>query len=124
MRRVLVVLVVLAVLLVGGAIYFALDPAQHEFFPRCVFLNLTGYKCPGCGSQRALHALLHGDVVGAFKFNAMLLVAIPWLAVCIYGEAIRTSNPARYARINSPRLIMLLLVAILAWWLLRNIFSL
>lgn len=123
MRRALVVLLAIAVLLVLGIIYYALDPTSSALFPRCGFLELTGYKCPGCGSQRAIHALLNGDVVGAFKHNAMLFISIPWLAVCIYAETQRVRNPRRYARLHSATLIWLFLAAVLLWWLLRNIFN-
>lgn len=123
MRRALVVLLAIAVLLVLGIIYYALDPTSSALFPRCSFLELTGYKCPGCGSQRAIHALLNGDVVAAFKYNAMLFISIPWLAVCIYAETQRVRNPRHYARLHSETLIWLFLIAVLLWWLLRNIFN-
>ncbi len=123
MRRTLVIALVVAVLLVLGFIYYALDPTASAVFPRCTFLSLTGYKCPGCGSQRAIHALLHGDVVGAFRYNALLLVAIPWIALCLYAEGQRIRNPRLYARLNAPLLIWLFLAILLLWWLLRNIFN-
>lgn len=123
MRRSLVIVLVLAALLVFGVIYFAIDPSTSGLFPRCTFLSLTGYKCPGCGTQRAIHALLHGDVAGAFKYNALLLVAIPWIALCLYAESRRLRNPRLYARLNAPLLIWLFLVMVLLWWLLRNIFN-
>ena len=123
MRRTLVVLLVLAALLVIGAVYYALDPSASGSFPRCVFLSMTGYKCPGCGSQRAIHALLHGDVLGAFKYNALLLVAVPWIILCLYAESRRVRNPRLYARLNAPLLIWLFLAMVLIWWLLRNIFN-
>ena len=123
MRRSLIILLIITALLLGGLIYYALDPSQSELFPRCGFLTLTGYKCPGCGSQRAIHALLHGDIVGAFKYNAMLFISIPWLVLCFYAESQRTRNPRLYARLNSPLLIWLFLAMALIWWLLRNIFN-
>lgn len=123
MRRTLVVLLVLAALLVIGAVYYALDPSASGLFPRCVFLSMTGYKCPGCGSQRAIHALLHGDVLGAFKYNALLLVVVPWIILCLYAESRRVRNPRLYARLNAPLLIWLFLAMVLIWWLLRNIFN-
>ena len=123
MRRSLVIVLVLTALLVIGVIYFALDPSTSGLFPRCTFLSLTGYKCPGCGTQRAIHALLHGDVAGAFKYNALLLVAIPWIALCLYAESRRLRNPRLYARLNAPLLIWLFLAMVLLWWLLRNIFN-
>ena len=39
----------------GAVVYVALDPATCAVFPRCPFYVLTGLKCPGCGSQLALH---------------------------------------------------------------------
>ena len=123
MRRSLVITIVIALLLVFGFIYFAVDPASSNVFPRCTFLTLTGYKCPGCGSQRAIHALLHGDVAEAFRFNALLLVSIPWIALSFYAESQRTRNPRLYMRLNAPLLIWLFLAMVLIWWLLRNIFN-
>lgn len=123
MRRSLVIVLVIAALMVLGFIYYALDPSASSVFPRCAFLSLTGYKCPGCGSQRAIHALLHGDVAGAFRFNALLFIAVPWIALCLFAEGQRVRNPRLYARLNAPLLIWLFLALVLIWWLLRNIFN-
>lgn len=123
MRRPLIILLVAALLLVLGLVYYALDPSSSTLFPRCTFLSLTGYKCPGCGSQRAVHALLHGDLVAAFRYNALLLIAIPWIALCLFAESRRTRTPRLYARLNAPLLIWLFLAMVLIWWLLRNIFN-
>lgn len=123
MRRSLIIVAVIAGLMLFGIIYYALDPSSSAVFPRCTFLELTGYKCPGCGSQRAIHALLHGDVAAAFGYNALLLIAIPWVALCLFAESQRVRNPRLYARLNAPRLIWLFLVMVLLWWLLRNVFN-
>lgn len=123
MRRSVVILVVAAVLLASGFIYYVLDPSASTLFPRCTFLSLTGYKCPGCGTQRAVHALLHGDVAGAFSYNALLLVAVPWLALCLFAESRRERDPRLYARLNAPLLIWLFLAMVVIWWILRNIFD-
>ena len=123
MRRSLILVVVLAVLLLFGFLYYALDPSTSGAFPKCGFLSLTGYKCAGCGSQRAVHALLHGDVVGAFKYNALLLIAIPWITFCLFLEMRRTRYPRLYARLNPELLMLLFLGLVIMWWILRNIFN-
>ena len=51
------------------------NPDQYHF-PRCPFLSLTGFKCPGCGSQRAIHHLLHGDVLHSIRMNLLFLPGI------------------------------------------------
>lgn len=123
MRRSLIIVAVIAGVMLFSIIYYALDPSSSTLFPRCTFLEMTGYKCPGCGSQRAIHALLHGDLATAFSYNAMLLIAIPWIALCLFAETRRTRNPRLYARLNPPLLIWLFLAMVLMWWLLRNIFN-
>lgn len=123
MRRSLLLVIAGLVMLVLGFIYYALDPSTSDAFPRCSFLSLTGYKCPGCGSQRAVHALLNGDVAGAFRYNALLMIAVPWMGLCLFAESRRTRNPRLYARLNPELLMWLLLAAVLIWWILRNIFD-
>ncbi len=70
----------LGALLAAGllVVYFFLDPAQH-FFPKCPFLWLTGWKCAGCGAQRAVHYLLHGDILEAFRVNFLFVLAFPYV---------------------------------------------
>ena len=123
MYRKITIIVIAVALLVLGVVYYVADPSQSSLFPRCNFLMLTGYKCPGCGSQRAVHALLHGDVAAAFKYNALLFIAVPWIIVCLYAEFMRTRVPRLYARLFAPVAIWSSLAVVLLWWLLRNIFG-
>jgi len=75
-------------LMAGGAVMavlFIFNPATSGFYPFCPLHRLTGWLCPGCGSLRAIHELLHGNVVAAFRLNALLVLALPVLA----GLAVR-----------------------------------
>lgn len=64
----------------AGLLVVALnDPASSGFFPPCIFLKLTGFECPGCGSTRCLHQLLHGNVKEALDLNLLAVIALPWL---------------------------------------------
>jgi hypothetical protein len=73
--------VVLAVIIaVGGLVLFWFDPNRYPFYPVCAFHKLTGLWCPGCGSLRAMHQLLHGRLVDAFRFNPLLIAMLPVLA--------------------------------------------
>ncbi|KGE14225.1 DUF2752 domain-containing protein [Sphingobacterium deserti] len=62
-------------------IYYKYDPLQSAWFPKCPFKTFTGLDCPGCGSQRAIHALLHGDFSAAVRYNALLLPFIPYVLI-------------------------------------------
>jgi hypothetical protein len=37
--------------------------------------------CPFCGGTRAVHALAHGDLAGAAGHNAVVVLAVPVLAI-------------------------------------------
>lgn len=76
-----------AVALLGvGALYFSYDPAEVGFFPRCPLFALTGYRCAGCGSQRAIHALLHLELTSAWQLNPLLVAALPYVALGFLTE--------------------------------------
>lgn len=51
-------------------------PELYAFYPRCPVYAAFGLLCPGCGGTRALAALLHGQVGGALRWNALVTVAV------------------------------------------------
>ena len=60
------------------------DPATSGLFPPCPLRYLTGWYCPGCGSLRAMHQLLQGNLRAAWALNPLTIVLLPFLA---YGTA-------------------------------------
>lgn len=103
-------------------IYGMFDPCL-PLFPKCPFKLLTGFDCPGCGSQRAIHALLNGHIAEAWRYNAMLLVMIPVITLLFVAQLMRNKHPKLYNTLNSRMAIMATLVVVVGWWIFRNIFG-
>ena len=105
-RRVGLILIV--ILLAGIAVvYKYLDPSVVPIFPRCPFRLLTGYLCPGCGSQRAIHHLLNLDLPGAWRMNPLLVIALPYLLLGLILKPL-SHHSARGALLG---LIVLMVIA-------------
>lgn len=68
---------------------FCFNPAEHAFYPRCAFHQMTGWQCPGCGGLRAMHQLLHGHLLVALKFNALAVLALPLVGAWLWREHFR-----------------------------------
>lgn len=119
-RKRIAVAVSVAAVLVAIAVYFYFDPNDSVIFPRCPFLMVTGLQCPGCGSQRAVHALLHGDIASAWGYNAILVAFIPVIVVLLLAEFLRGRHPRFHAVVNSTTVTWGCFAILGAWWLLRN----
>ena len=121
MGRIAILAVSLALLAGLACVYFMFDPARSGLFPHCPFLMMTGFKCPGCGSQRAIHSLLHLDFATAFRYNALLVLSLPFVLLCLFAAVCRVKLQRLYMAVNS-RLSMSLFTALaLLWWVARNV---
>jgi len=69
-----------ALVLSGAAVLYSFEPGVARGYPPCPLHLVTGLYCPGCGSLRALHQLLHGHVTRAFSLNPLLVLSLPFLA--------------------------------------------
>lgn len=49
---------------------------MEEYMLPCMHKKLFGVECMGCGTQRALNLLLHGDFIGAFKMYPALFTTL------------------------------------------------
>lgn len=63
-------------LVVSGVLYGLFVEKTHLGIP-CLFHQITGLKCPGCGITRMAVALLHLDIEGAFEANPAILILSP-----------------------------------------------
>lgn len=119
------------VILLLLVLYYIVNPATSDYMPKCIVHSLTGLNCPGCGSQRFLHFILHGDLSGAIRSNLLLVVTLPylifWAAIEIWpGSPLNdTGKLTKVAkirnRLNSPCAIIIICVVIAAWTILRNL---
>jgi hypothetical protein len=110
-----------ALLMAGTAILYFFNPAQFGFYPTCLFYKTTGLLCPGCGTLRATHQLLHGHVEAAFRFNAVLVSSLPLAAYgCIRAARYRAANKPALAWMR-PRWLWLGLAVLIVFAILRNL---
>jgi hypothetical protein len=109
-------------LLLAGSVYlYAFEPGKTGFFPPCLFRALTGLTCPGCGSTRAMHQILHGNFAAAFMLNPLFLLALPFLlyALIRYSAAVMRGGVPRPNALHASY-IYALFVIVVSFWIFRN----
>jgi hypothetical protein len=107
-----------------GFLYWKFDPTQADsLFPRCPLFVWTGLKCAGCGSQRAVHSLLHGDLAAAWAYNPMFVLALPYVLVGIWLEYFvpRTRYTTLRQRFFGGKAIVVWGVLLTAYMIARNV---
>ena len=114
---------VLVAVVADFCIFLLFDPEQYALFPKCPSLLLTGYECPGCGSQRAIYHLLHLRIGTAFRYNALLVLLLPYLLICFYLEYLdgKQRFPRLYGTLTGKAAVIVLSVAIVVFTIVRNI---
>jgi cell division protein FtsW (lipid II flippase) len=102
-------------------VLFQFNPARHSFYPFCAFHRVTGWQCPGCGGLRAVHHLLHGDVVTAFRFNQVVVLAVPLLAGLAVRRWVRGPKPGKISHRAQARWAWVAVGALIVFWIVRNL---
>ncbi len=112
-------------LLAGLAwLYKTHDPAhEKKLFPPCPLHAATGIQCPGCGSQRAAHALLNGDIGRAWQNNPLLLFFLPYLIIAGLAEyaQIHVLGKKGSDFLTSRIVIWTFFAIIVLFWIFRNV---
>ena len=112
---------VATMMVAGVALLWRVDPNQPgSGLPPCPIHACTGLFCPGCGATRAMHALVHGDVLQALAMNPVFTLALPLLSLLLLDQIARLPAPlsALARRISDARPWAVLL---LGYTLLRNL---
>ena len=116
-------LALLGCMLVGGVVLYLYRPESLQI-PRCPFLQLTGWQCPGCGSLRGIHALLHGDIGQVLQLNVMLIPGLIYFAFLVLLELTRPHNlraERLYRRFSGRTASWIIFALIIVWGVGRNL---
>lgn len=87
--------------------------------PKCLFHSLTGWNCPGCGMQRAVHLALHGQLLEAWRMNLILPPTLLYILTLLLLPLFGSSR--LYRALSSSAACWTVLAVILLWWILRNL---
>lgn len=120
------ILICISPILVISILYiiknFYQEFTADKFLP-CWFNVVTGYLCPGCGGTRSFYALMNGDIVSSFKYNAFVPV------MCIFGIIIYcrlflkiVCNKSIRVFPKSDNFVYIPLAIFLVYFLVRNFF--
>ena len=116
------VLFLIATAVLSVLVFF--NPAESPYFPPCPFFKITSLYCPGCGSLRAVHYLLHGRLLTAFDLNPLMVLFLPFIGYIFLSRFLVFITGRQLLSLEflySPILIWAILALILAYWILRNI---
>lgn len=109
------------ILIVSAVYLFMFEPGRTGFFPLCPFRLLTGLQCPGCGTTRALHEIVHGHFWAAFMLNPLLLIASPFLLWAFLRYSVIAMQGAMPRKNALPATyIYLIFFVVVGFWIFRN----
>ena len=106
-----------------GTLFFVKDARYFNLYPWCPFHFFTGLFCPGCGSLRAISALLHGDFLDALHLNVLIVAAVPFFIYACLAHVIGLKEGILLIKktISSKFIIKTFLAVIACFFILRNI---
>lgn len=85
----------------------------------CIFNEITGLYCPGCGITRMVLSLLKGDIYQAFRYNPIIFIDIPIICISLIFEKC-FKNKKNIKKITNIVYTILLIITII-FGVLRNI---
>lgn len=107
------------ILLVGAFIGFL---AYKGISVPCLFYEITGIKCPGCGNTRAALALLRFDLKASFRYNLLFALEMLYLARVYVICAKNFINNKGFKYYVRPRIIDIgFFVLLILWTVIRNL---
>ena len=115
---------VIAIVAVMVVIYRDHNPLESNWFPKCGFYAMTGYKCPGCGGQRAVHYFLNGEFGESFRQNPLFHVGTLYIIIVLMLKTPQLSQryPKLLNALTGIHACVIWFVGIIAFWILRNVF--
>lgn len=116
-----VVWILLVTLFAGAFIIYYYKNPTSPWFPQCPVKLLTGYSCPGCGVQRAFHALLHGNLGQALAYNYFFVLSVPYFILACIAFILKEKFTKFEKIVEGRTLALIYVVCYCVWFVVRNV---
>lgn len=104
------------------SLYLFLNPSEYDLFPKCPFYSFTGIYCAGCGSQRAIHQIVNGNIITGIQHNYLLVLVFGVLSYKTIIYFLNKIYTKTFSDIfHKPIATKIILILVLLFWMLRNI---
>lgn len=105
-----------------AASYYVFYKITGLAFP-CLWYEITGWYCPGCGVTRMLEALLYGNLYQALRFNPLLFILLPFGVVLLIDWLLHDKTQCSTALVNRiPKWFWIgLIIIAITFGILRNL---
>ena len=109
-------------LVIAVVLLYIFDPTTVSFSYHCPIKALSGCDCPGCGGQRAVHALLHLRFREALSYNPFLVIVAIYVCAVILLSLLNSPRVDKMRRIVlGERAALTYLILMLVWTVARNL---
>ena len=91
------------------------------FFPGCLFKEVTGYDCPGCGGTRAVVALLQGHTLESFCYHPIVPYTVTLQMAVIISGCLRKWTTYTHTFLLRPVHFYAFIVLLIANFFIKNL---
>ena len=86
----------------------------------CIFREVLGIYCPGCGGTRMVKAILKLDFYQAFRYNPFMFILIV-LLVCLVLINLALKMLGKKLILPKDKHLIILAICVILYFILRNI---
>lgn len=106
-------------------VYYRCNPLDNHWFPQCIVKQLTGFSCPGCGVQRAIHSFLNGRFGEALSYNYFFVISLPYAASVGIAYVLQKLHKCRRISefLEHCLFARVYVCCFFVWFVIRNIFG-
>ncbi len=103
--------------------YYFINKKTGFYIP-CIFHEITGYKCPGCGITHLVFSLLKLNIHEAFISNPLVFIYMPFIIIYfVYLDYLYIYDKKDKIIKKIPNFVWIILIIItLLYGILRNVY--
>jgi len=89
----------------------------------CYFKKYLGLDCPGCGMQRAIDCLIHGQLLKSISFNAALIPLVITLLILIFQLCLKKIDGGKWIVVSFCFTVFIMFVQLISKFIFNNNFQ-